>query len=968
MHSSFLRRPTCHSLKTFLKTGLCTWLGVVSLQAAQLQYDSDADTGNGITDGNTSGWNTTTTNKPWYDSVSGTLIAWPNTNADIAVFGGGSSGTAASVAVGTVTTNGIIFNAANSGTYTLSGGTITLDGTTPTITTNANATITSKLVTTSLLKNGASTLTLNYGGGALSLGNLTIDAGKLDIFNAMTAQDMVVNGSASFVSHSGNTWAMNSLTYATSAGSSFYAGNTSSTYTIGTGGLIFNGTGALSINADTNASNPISKVILKGNITANQNNALNVGGSSTVAAYKLLDLDGGVRTVTVASGKTFTLAPITQNGGLIKDGAGTMVVQGANTYAGNTVVTAGILKMAGTGTLGDITNDLTVASGGTLDLNGVSQTVDVLDGAGTVTNSSSTAAILTIGSNNGTGTFDGIITGTTKLSLVKTGTGTQTLTGASTYSNGTTLESGILAGVDPTVYTTNSQIKKLFGTGNITLNGGTLQVRANGNSNTPTTAETLTLGNNVTVGGNVTIDINRASGSFTNRTIKFGTFSMGAFTLTTLAPNGYSVDFTNSTLTGNVVFDVQSGTLNFANTMNAGSNSITKNGTGRLTIRGGTFGDFTVNAGTGDIYGTVSSQNVTYNGTSVMDTHSGNTWTMNSLTYNSTAASNFSAFSTSSVYTIGTGGLTISTNIALTIVAQNAGITSKVVLRGDVTATGNSSLLNSTNAAHLGTMFLDLDGGVRSFNVAATKTFTLGAVTQNGGINKTGAGTMNLTVAHTYAGSTIASEGTLKLTSTGSIDSSALISVRSGATFDVSAVSGFSVKNGQTLEGGGNVTGSVTMANGSILAPGTSGLAEAQQLTISGALSLSVGSKLVLDLTSLAYDQVAAGGTFTQATGAQIVVQPNDFTPTLGQSFNLLDWSGMGTFSSNLGSLFRDGSNDTSTDIDLPSLVGTGFMWDLSQFTNSGIITIVAVPEPSRAFLVLLGCITVMTRRRRKAR
>jgi fibronectin-binding autotransporter adhesin len=74
-------------------------------------------------------------------------------------------------------------------------------------------------------------------------------------------------------------------------------------------------------------------------------------------------------------------------------------------------------------------------------------------------------------------------------------------------------------------------------------------------------------------------------------------------------------------------------------------------------------------------------------------------------------------------------------------------------------------------------------------------TETLAGVLQNGGANalalsKSGAGTLTLGGINTYTGATTISGGTLALGSAGSISSSPLITVGSGAVFNVSAVSG----------------------------------------------------------------------------------------------------------------------------------------------------------------------------------
>ncbi len=63
---------------------------------------------------------------------------WSNSGNNTAIFGSGN-GAAGTVTVGTITAGGLIFNAATSGSYLLSGGTLTLGGATPTISANVNA-------------------------------------------------------------------------------------------------------------------------------------------------------------------------------------------------------------------------------------------------------------------------------------------------------------------------------------------------------------------------------------------------------------------------------------------------------------------------------------------------------------------------------------------------------------------------------------------------------------------------------------------------------------------------------------------------------------------------------------------------------------------------------------------------------------------------------------------------------------
>jgi autotransporter-associated beta strand protein len=98
-----------------------------------------------------------------------------------------------------------------------------------------------------------------------------------------------------------------------------------------------------------------------------------------------------------------------------------------------------------------------------------------------------------------------------------------------------------------------------------------------------------------------------------------------------------------------------------------------------------------------------------------------------------------------------------------------------------------------------------------------------GAIAGNTALVKTGFGSLTLTNQHTYTGGTTINQGSLVLGSAGGLADSPLISVASGATFDVSAVSGgFQLQNGQTLSGCGQVNGAVTVSSGTVLSPGGS--------------------------------------------------------------------------------------------------------------------------------------------------
>lgn len=120
-------------------------------------------------------------------------------------------------------------------------------------------------------------------------------------------------------------------------------------------------------------------------------------------------------------------------GGLEKKGQGTLTLSTANTYTGNTIITAGKLQIAADNNLG--------ATSASVTLDG---------GALAITADNSTSRAIVIGANHGSldvasgkiVTASGIVSGAGDLTL--TGAGTLVLSGTSTHTGVTNLNSGIL--------------------------------------------------------------------------------------------------------------------------------------------------------------------------------------------------------------------------------------------------------------------------------------------------------------------------------------------------------------------------------------------------------------------------------------------------------------------------------------------------------------------------------------------
>lgn len=150
-----------------------------------------------------------------------------------------------------------------------------------------------------------------------------------------------------------------------------------------------------------------------------------------------------------------------------------------------------------------------------------------------------------------------------------------------------------------------------------------------------------------------------------------------------------------------------------------------------------------------------------------------------------------------------------------------------------------------------------------------------GAMNGDGSLIKTGLGTLTLSGTNTYTGNTTVNGGTLALSGTGSIVSSNIVVAR-GATFDVSAVSGFTLSGSQALWGSGAVNGSFTASSGSqIYADNGSGYGTN---AFNNNLILASGSAIHFNLSDLASgsnDRLTVGGTLTANNNAIHISAPS---------------------------------------------------------------------------------------------
>ena len=395
--------------------------------------------------------------------------------------------------------------------------------------------------------------------------------------------------------------------------------STNNTYTGGT--LISAGTLRLGIN---------NALFSNGVVNVNSAGTFDLGGFNQIidalngVAGSVVTNSGGPATLTIgnANGNGLFGGVITDAGvgnalSLVKTGTGMEALSGNNTYSGGTTINGGTLLLAINNAL--FSNGVvTVNAAGTLYIGGFNQIIDALNGvAGSVVTNSGGPATLTIGNANGNGLFGGVIADAgvgNALSLVKTGTGTETLSGTNTYSGGTTISGGVLqfndGGSVLGAITNNSAL--VFNSSGIVTNGNTIS--GTGSLTQIGTgkleldgANTYSGGTVITNSGTIVIGNNTALGS--------GNVQM--WNRTAIGVNGVINLANNIQVNGDPTFDSTGGTLTLSGVISGGGD-VYITGTNAIIFTGNNTytGDTTISNGTlqvgnGGTSGTLGSGNVT---------------------------------------------------------------------------------------------------------------------------------------------------------------------------------------------------------------------------------------------------------------------------------------------------------------------------------------------------------------------
>jgi autotransporter-associated beta strand protein/T5SS/PEP-CTERM-associated repeat protein len=770
----------------------------------------------------------------------------------------------------------------------------------------------------SFTKAGTGTLTLS--GNNTYTGGTTITSGTLDLTGTLASTAISIASGAGLNTSGGvsaNAAVANSGNFTVNAadtiGSLSGSGNTILNAALTTGALgnpgnpdqisgIISGNGAITFNSipsanrasaltanntytgSTTVSN--STLILSGNGSIASSSALTLGAnanlninsvtasSSTVNNLSSLDstafIELGSNTLIdiATDNRTFSGTIGSANpGGFTKRGNGTLTLAGDNDYFGATSIEAGVLFVTGSlfGTsIYSAPTAVSVSSGATYIL-GSNDTVASIAGAGSI-NLDSYALTLGVNTTTADTTFSGEVSGANGGSLIKAGTGTLTLTGNNTYSGGTFVNAGALAGNTSSLQgsiannatvnfdqtTDGTYAGVMTGTGAVTKSGaGTLTLSG---TNTYSGATAINAGK-LLVNGNLassTTTVNSGGTLAGNGTLGAVTINSGG----AIAPGNSSGMLTtgNMTWNGGGIYNWQLGNANgTAGTdwdliTSSGSLTIGANATNKFTIAasttnasgfdpnvkssswkiadfaGGIFefsaDAFTINATGFQNLPSVYAFGVSSNGTALNFTY-GTIATWIGGTGNWTDTSNWqsglAAVNGIAVEYAGTNGTSTNdsgTNSIESLTFTNNSTGAFTLASGGLTI-GAGGIVN--DSSYTNTIAMNLALGANQTIAANTANLVVsGNISGNASLTKEGNQTLTLSGSNTYTGETLVEAGTLAIASGGSLTGTSKILIGNFTSGNTMSVLGSVSTGNLTLsERGGSDDNTLTVGGGS---------------------------------------------------------------------------------------------------------------------------------------------------------
>ncbi|MBB5031402.1 beta strand repeat-containing protein [Prosthecobacter vanneervenii] len=744
----------------------------------------------------------------------------------------------------------------------------------------------------------------------------------------------------------------------------------------GTGGLVKTSAGTLILTADSSYTG--GTTISGGTLQIGASSGTGTTGSLGSGDITLNPTSGSATLTILRADSTLNISGVISSSGagtnaiVIGSGgtSGIVTFSGVNTFTGNVTITGGALRITNSSALGIGPKTVSIgnASRPALLIDGTSSAITLdssisfaISSDGSVVNTASNpGAIVSVAGNN-------VINGA--IALVNGGGGN----GKIVSQSGTLTING---GIDSTG-ATGVRTLLIGGAGNGIING----VIADASFVTSLTKDgsgTWTLNAANTFSGAVAVSAG---------TLKVGTLAAAA-TAQPLGTATSAVTLGTATTSGTLEYTgLTDATLARGITVGGVGGGIIKNSGGAVLTLSGTLTrasrPLTLTGGeihvTGQIAGASAALNI--DNATVVFSQTSNNYAGTTNVYNGGVLKNGASGVLPDATTLTLGDATSNSAGTYDLNGYNETI-------GGLSSAGTGAAV-ITNGAASGTSTLTVSSaGV--FNGVIQD----GAAAQTA-LVKTGTGTtLTLGGAVTYTGKTTLSGGTLALAGSASINASSWVQVDSGATLDVSGVAGGYSQNGSTgvraISGTGTVVGSLGVGGAVTLSAGASSdptsIATAGDglgtLTVNGDLTLLGGASTLLpralfqigaatgntsdptvpanvlafgSTASPSVDLINVTGTLHLHAGGVLDISLKNYTPVYGDVFNLLDWSTLDA-----------GDFNVATDLGLPALSDTTLSWGTDLFTTAGVLYITAaVPEPSRALLVLLSLTALGLRRRR---
>ena len=331
---------------------------------------------------------------------------------------------------------------------------------------------------------GSASITNNSGGSAIFNSGSTAGSATVTNSGALVFEDSSTAGSATITNNSGGVAALLDSTSG------------------GTARFILNGTGSLDISGLTTGGTTAGSIEGAGNVFLGSNN-LAVGGNNLSTTFSGVIQDGGL------FGGT--------GGSLTKTGTGTLILSGANTYTGDTIVSGGTLSVYGSIASSPLT---TVDAGGTLGGNGFVGTTFINGGTlspgnsiGTLTVTGSltlTSAATYLVQVSGTSADKTVVTGAANLAGQVT---VDPLTRVSATTTYTILTAGTVSGTFATVnaagnFARNARLSYVGGNVLLTLDPGLLSPNLPGSANINQRNVAAGIDNALIAGGNMPVGFN----------------------------------------------------------------------------------------------------------------------------------------------------------------------------------------------------------------------------------------------------------------------------------------------------------------------------------------------------------------------------------------------------------------------------------------------------------------------------